>query len=226
MDFFKNIKRNVHNWTNNIVGNNEQMISVIEKTIVPVKSIVCLWQDDPAYIESLKDLNLFKGKFYKFNQIEIILQYFNSSFFKNKVEKFQNDGYDITIIYKVLIQKFLEMKNISIQEKDLLELIQLLIKYDYLMKVNYYIKRNIIVASFLKIYGQCLILNGIREKNREYASIIGNYVTLNEIIGYEGEFLKEGRETAIDYIWNMDDFLEQLESKKDTLELEINYYKK
>ena len=102
MDFFKNIKRNVHNWTNNIVGNNEQTIAVIEKTMVPVKNI-----------------NLFKGKFYKFNQIEIILQYFNSSFFKNKVQKFQNAGYDIPIIYKVLIQKFLDMKNISIQEKDL-----------------------------------------------------------------------------------------------------------
>ena len=71
----KKAKKNIHDWANDVVANNDRMIEVLSKILVPLSDITKYWKEDPAYIESSKRVLAFIGDLYAFGNIIKFLEY-------------------------------------------------------------------------------------------------------------------------------------------------------
>lgn len=226
MRFFKQFKKDIYNWTNDIVGNNNRLLPVINESLDSIQFILNLWETNQAYIDIKTQLTMFIGKFYRFNNINVLLNYIKSTEFEVELTKLQN-GENFSKNFAFVILKYLKNNSLTIcQEKDYSLLINLLIEYYKIYQLAVAIRKDIIKNNYLSIYGKYLILNGIRQRNPEYANIIGEYENIENILGYEGQLLKQGDDSAINHIIELEDLDLLLKNKKLTIEMENQYYKR
>ena len=66
---FRKAKKSIHDWANDVTADNDRMIKVLSKILVPLSDITKYWKEDPAYIESNKKVIAFTGDLYAFGNI-------------------------------------------------------------------------------------------------------------------------------------------------------------
>lgn len=217
----KKAKKNIHDWANDVVANNDRMIEVLSKILVPLSDITKYWKEDPAYIESSKRVLAFIGDLYAFGNIIKFLEYYRNKDFQKKVEEYWSLGYSDKESVLKTIQYYGEMTNLTIRnEQELKAFMNKLSDLDRAQQMSDRIKRSIIINNYLTIFYDCKMINLIRSQNAVYLTLIGKYDNVELILGKEGIKIKDGDSEAINYIFNLEDLEEFLASKKESLELE------
>ncbi len=227
MAYYNSPKKIIYDWAHDTKGNIERTLVVLNEALEPVEYITDLWQKDATYIESQKNLNLYYINFYNFDRqlIDEILKYVNSDFFRQNLEEFQAKGFSYFKIFKILIEKFIQIGNFKIQNEEIAALLDLLMKYYSLVMVTKNIQKNIIITNYFPIFAKSRILNEIRKRNVVYSKAIGKYENVTPILGLNGELLQTGEQNAISYVLNMDELRGEYENLKINLELQQEQFK-
>lgn len=218
---FKKAKKIVKDWANDVSDNNDRMIEVLSKILVPLSDITKYWENDFAYMESNRKALLIKTDLYTFGNIIEFLKYYNSEDFQKKVSEYQRLEYSNNESILKAIQYYCKLANLIItNEQEFKIFINRLIDLDIALQTSNEIKKNIIIANYIAIFYDCKMINLIRSQNEVYLTLIGKYDNVENILGKDGIKLKDGDDTSIRYIFNLEKLKDYLESKKDNLELE------
>lgn len=218
---FRKAKKSIHDWANDVTADNDRMIEVLSKILVPLSDITKYWKEDPAYIESNKKIIAFTGDLYAFGNITKFLEYYRSKDFQRKIAEYWSLGYSDKESVLKAIQYYGELTNLAIEsDKDIKIFMNKLIELDIADQMSYRIKKSIIINNYLTIFYNCKMVNLIRSQNGVYLTLIGKYDNVEVILGKEGIRLKEGEKEAIHYVSNLENLEEYLENKKEALEIE------
>ena len=218
---FRKVKNNIHNWAQDVEANDQRTLDVLLEILNPISSITKLWKNDPAYIESNKQIILFMNQLYAFGKINDFLKYYYSKEFLTKIKLFLDNGEDASYARHESIKYYVKLSKLNISnENEMNEFCRMIDKLDQLIIIKKLIQENIISQKSEGIYINYQFINLIRQKNGVYEYLIGKSENVNQCLGENGFKLKQGDKQAISYIVSLEDLEEKLEIKKTVIELE------
>lgn len=219
----KKPKQVISDWANDTVGNNTRTIEIIDQLLPYTKKITDFWILDPAYIESKKDITLYKMNLYIHENMEQFLSFYQSTSYQQLLQEHHEKEPDFIKaeleVLKISLSKF----DINLSDIELQKFYQVLNQYQKLLFINQNIKRTIIIANYLIIFNNCAIINEIKRKNSVYAKTIGSYEQIEEILGENGIKIQSGNNAAVTYVMEIEDYQETLENKKSVCTLDNEY---
>lgn len=224
---FKKTKKIIKDWANDVNANNDRIIEVLSKILEPLSDMTKYWTNNLAYIESNRKALLIKTDLYAFGNIMEFLKYYDSEDFQKKVSEYQKLEYSNNESILKAIQYYCKLTNLIItNEEEFKIFINRLSELEKAIQTSNEIKKNIIITNYIAIFYDCKMVNLIRSQNEVYLTLIGKYDNVENILGKDGIKLKDGDDTSIRYIFDLEKLKDYLESKKDNLELEQQIRKK
>lgn len=191
---FKKIKKSVQDWAFDTDGVNERKKEAINQILPLIEEIENIW-----YV-SLTNSSLLNQKqkaqmdlLYATSGNSLLLEQYNKGVLNNSrfhsLEELLVDIKDLT-----------NKNNIRMSDKDLLtatECVMELCKIDIITEQS---KKQVYAQNATKIYNNLMIINAIQKKYMDLSNFIGYPDNLDEILGKNGEKIKDGNPAALEYI--------------------------
>lgn len=191
---FKKIKKSVQDWAFDTDGVNERKKEAINQILPLIEEIENIW-----YV-SLTNSSLLNQKqkaqmdlLYATSGNSLLLEQYNKGVLNNSrfhsLEELLVDIKDLT-----------NKNNIRMSDKDLLtatECVMELCKIDIITEQS---KKQVYAQNATKIYNNLMIINAIQKKYMDLSNFIGYPDNLDEILGKNGEKIKNGNPAALEYI--------------------------
>lgn len=191
---FKKIKKSVQDWAFDTDGVNERKKEAINQILPLIEEIENIW-----YV-SLTNSSLLNQKqkaqmdlLYATSGNSLLLEQYNKGVLNNS--RFHSLE-ELLVDIKDLINK----NNIRMSDKDLLtatECVMELCKIDIITEQS---KKQVYAQNATKIYNNLMIINAIQKKYMDLSNFIGYPDNLDEILGKNGEKIKDGNPAALEYI--------------------------
>ena len=191
---FKKIKKSVQDWAFDTDGVNERKKEAINQILPLIEEIENIW-----YV-SLTNSSLLNQKqkaqmdlLYATSGNSLLLEQYNKGVLNNStfhsLEELLVDIKDLT-----------NKNNLRMSDKDLLtatECVMELCKIDIITEQS---KKQVYAQNATKIYNNLMIINAIQKKYMDLSNFIGYPDNLDEILGKNGEKIKNGNPAALEYI--------------------------
>ena len=191
---FKKIKQSVQDWAFDTDGVNERKKEAINQILPLIEEIENIW-----YV-SLTNSSLLNQKqkaqmdlLYATSGNSLLLEQYNKGVLNNStfhsLEELLVDIKDLT-----------NKNNLRMSDKDLLtatECVMELCKIDIITEQS---KKQVYAQNATKIYNNLMIINAIQKKYMDLSNFIGYPDNLDEILGKNGEKIKNGNPAALEYI--------------------------
>ena len=191
---FKKIKQSVQDWAFDTDGVNERKKEAINQILPLIEEIENIW-----YV-SLTNSSLLNQRqkaqmdlLYATSGNSLLLEQYNKGVLNNStfhsLEELLVDIKDLT-----------NKNNLRMSDKDLLtatECVMELCKIDIITEQS---KKQVYAQNATKIYNNLMIINAIQKKYMDLSNFIGYPDNLDEILGKNGEKIKNGNPAALEYI--------------------------
>ena len=191
---FKKIKKSVQDWAFDTDGVNERKKEAINQILLLIEEIENIW-----YV-SLTNSSLLNQRqkaqmdlLYATSGNSLLLEQYNKGVLNNStfhsLEELLVDIKDLT-----------NKNNLRMSDKDLLtatECVMELCKIDIITEQS---KKQVYAQNATKIYNNLMIINAIQKKYMDLSNFIGYPDNLDEILGKNGEKIKDGNPAALEYI--------------------------
>ena len=191
---FKKIKKSVQDWAFDTDGVNERKKEAINQILLLIEEIENIW-----YV-SLTNSSLLNQRqkaqmdlLYATSGNSLLLEQYNKGVLNNStfhsLEELLVDIKDLT-----------NKNNLRMSDKDLLtatECVMELCKIDIITEQS---KKQVYAQNATKIYNNLMIINAIQKKYMDLSNFIGYPDNLDEILGKNGEKIKNGNPAALEYI--------------------------
>lgn len=191
---FRKIKKGVQDWAFDTDGVNERKKEAINQILPLIEEIENIW-----YV-SLTNSSLLNQRqkaqmdlLYATSGNSLLLEQYNKGVLNNSTF---NSLEELLVDIKDLAYK----SNLRMSDKDLLtatECVMELCKIDIIAEQS---KKQVYAQNATKIYNNLMIINAIQKKYMDLSNFIGYPDNLDEILGKNGEKIKDGDPVALEYI--------------------------
>lgn len=210
MFWFREIKKYVDDWTQDVKGQYERELPILKKVSDLIKEITMIWEMDKEYRKYSQELNIIKFSYFDTKKFEILFEEF-----KNEIKEKNYNEKNLELVLR-LAKKY----NFPINsEVELNELKYNLSKYKKILELRESYKLSLLKENTSLIFKNCLLISAYQKKYSELYKTIGYYKDVELYLGFGGSNIISENKSAIDYIGELEKILERIEEEQVHIEL-------
>lgn len=217
--FKKNIPRIIHEWAYDIAGEEERVLPIIKQLLQHMDDVTSLWKENKAFQELNYARHLSFASCNTFGSMDKFHQLIQGPEYNELLKSLLSQGKNPTEARKSVIRYFAILADLDIHKPQAFEAFYKELNHLIWVQSSLeWIKTQIVLEHFEKVYQKCRLINLIRLQNGVYHNTIGESLALDSILGERGSKLQAKDANALDYIFGLEQEETELDNRKMVIE--------